>query len=92
MGGILSRVLAFREVSNCPECVCLRGKYADAALAHADLRGQLRKAVQDGKTELVTALLPTEAAAFMERNAAEAAYQRHQQLAHGGGEAKAESG
>lgn len=79
------------EVSKCQECIVLRRKYAEAALTHAELRSELRKAVQDGKGELVTALLVSEAAAFKDRNAAEAAYEQHRRRAHGGGDAKSES-
>jgi len=87
----LVKLLAFLEVPECQECILLRRKYADAALTHAELRGELRKAVQDGKGELVTILLVSEAAAFKDRNAAEATYEEHRRIAHGGGEATGES-
>lgn len=72
----------------CQECAVLRQKHADAALTHAELRIKLRQAVRDGKGELVTALIISEAAALRDREAAEAALRRHQAV-HVDGDAQA---
>jgi hypothetical protein len=42
----------------------------------------------DGKSELITALIVSEAAALRDRDAAEAAFRRHQSTEHGGGSAR----
>jgi len=72
-----------RAMRHCQECAFLRGKHAEAILTHAQLRDQLRRAIQDGKGELETALIISEAAALKEREVAEAAIRRHDLIAHG---------
>ncbi len=69
-------------MSKCLECVRLRRKHAEAALTHTELRDKLREAVRDGRGELVTALIVSEAAALKERDVAETAVRRHESLVH----------
>ena len=75
----------------CQECALLRQKHADAALAHADLRVQLWRAVQNGSGEVVSALTISEAAALKERDVAGTALRSHEAMAHGEGDAQAQT-
>ena len=58
---------------------------------HAELRTELRKAVQESNGEIVAALIISAAAALRERDASEAAYRHHYALAHGAGNSNAET-
>lgn len=75
----------------CRECVLLRSGHAEAALTHAELRQELRRAILNGNNELVTGLILAESAALRKRDEAETAYRRHCQIAHSGGDAKSQS-
>lgn len=85
------KAITVEKLPGCPECASLRLKHADASATHAELRDQLRRAVQGGKGELVTALIVSEVAAMKERDAAEVALRRHEAVAHGGGDARVEA-
>jgi hypothetical protein len=78
-------------VRQCHECEFLRRRHAELLVTHSELREQLRPAVQDGKGELVTAMIISEAAALKERDDAETALRRHEALTHGSGDVKGEA-
>jgi len=77
--------------SECDECLRLRARHEQAASEHSRILAQLREALLDGESALVTVLVLSEAGALQGRDDAEAAFLRHVALVHGSGDANAKA-
>ena len=74
---------------NCVECLRLRERYAQAMIEHSRLVNEVRRALVERESELLTVLLLSEAQALQERDEADTGLQRHIATAHGSSHADA---
>jgi hypothetical protein len=68
---------------DCAECVRLRNRHEQAILEHEQLLADLRNALQERRSEVVTLLIISEAAALRQRDQAETALRTHNSAGHG---------